>query len=81
MKNDAIDLGEMAQRLGMSIALINAKADKNKLYVTLSALEAELRKAGTGTMEFYQRPRDHQLQVEFLKMADFAKATLDEVKL
>lgn len=56
-------------------------SEKRILHTALSKLEAELRKAGTLPMEFYQRERDHQIQAEFLKMADHAKEALDSVIL
>jgi len=59
--------------------IVELNKEKRILYTALSKLEAELRKAGTCPMEVYQRERDHQMQAEFLKMADHAKDALDQV--
>lgn len=47
------------------------------LYRTLASLESALRHAGNIQFECYHNQRDRALALEFIKMADAAKASMD----
>lgn len=71
---------KIEKSLGQLSLMIAQRNDITKLRKALGDIEAELRKAGTIQMDIYQRDRDHQMKEQFLKMANHAKAALDDTK-